>query len=107
MISFIVPLRDRLELLKSLVKNLEENFTDFELIIAYQDDNLLFKRGQLMNLGFQKSKGDVCIFQDVDIRHLKRIDFSAEIGKWKANKRSSPKKTNAREEAKTARDLWD
>ena|SRR4030042_2655639 len=78
MISFIVPINhkkyDRLEGLIYNI-NLFYNNSDFEIIIAEQDDNEGFKLGQMRNLGFVKSKGDIIVFIDVDIRFKESLDF--------------------------------
>lgn len=82
MISFIVPLNERkTDRLLGLVNNLSKIYKDdlYEIIVVEQDIDEPFRLGQMRNLGFQKSKGDLIVFIDVDIRLKKRIDFSKEI----------------------------
>jgi glycosyltransferase involved in cell wall biosynthesis len=75
-LSFIIPIRGRDDQMIGLEYNIKKYFDDFNYEILYvnQKDNKLFKRGQLCNAGFKESKGDIIIFQDVDIRHLRKID---------------------------------
>jgi glycosyltransferase involved in cell wall biosynthesis len=75
-LSFIIPLRNREENISGMEYNIKKMFSNFNYEILYinQNDNLLFKRGQLCNIGFKESKGDIIIFQDVDIRHLNPIN---------------------------------
>jgi hypothetical protein len=78
-ISFVIPIRGRREHIPGLLDNLEKYFSDYEVIFAEQDDDEMFKRGQLCNLGFLQSHGDIIIFQDVDIRHLNKLDISSHL----------------------------
>lgn len=75
MLSFIVPFRGRDTQIKGLIKSIREYYTNYEIIISCQADNEIFKHGQLRNLGYRVSKGDMVIFIDVDVRFLKFIDF--------------------------------
>lgn len=74
--SFIIPFRHRNEHKINLIKNINKFYNDYEIIFVEQDDDLLFRRGQLCNIGFLQSIGDIIIFHDVDIRHYKTINFS-------------------------------
>lgn len=76
-VSFVVPLRGREDQVDGLLYNLESMFggINYEIIFSIQNDNRLFRRGQLCNIGFRHTKGDIIVFQDVDIRHLRYIDF--------------------------------
>lgn len=76
-VSFIIPLRGREDHIRGLFHNLQETFNsiNYEIVFSIQDDDKRFRRGQLCNLGFMHSVGDVVVFQDVDIRHLRPIDF--------------------------------
>ena len=75
MVSFITPLRNREDQIPGLIFNITKYYQDFEIILANQADNTSFKHGQLRNLGYNKSKGDIVIFIDVDVRLLHYIDF--------------------------------
>lgn len=76
-ISFIIPLRGREDQIEGLEYNLNKIFNEYnyEIIYVNQNDNKLFKRGQLCNIGFKESRGDIIVFQDVDIRHLRKINI--------------------------------
>lgn len=76
LISFVIPIMGRDYHIEGLEKNIEKMFSDFkyELLYIHQEDYNLFMRGQLCNIGFKESKGDLVIFQDVDIRHLNKFD---------------------------------
>jgi glycosyltransferase involved in cell wall biosynthesis len=78
MISFVVPYhRNRVGNLKYLPSNFLNFYPDSEIIIAEQNDDKPFKRGQLCNLGFKESLGDIIVFIDVDIRFLNELDIVA------------------------------
>ena len=82
MISFIVPFRNnRSHLLQSFLKQVVAYYKDFEIIIAQQDDDKPFMRGQLCNLGYKRSKGSLVVFSDVDIMFLDYIDFEGGMEK--------------------------
>lgn len=84
-ISFIIPIRGREEHIDGLeynIKNTIKNYS-WEIIYVNQDDDKLFKRGQLCNIGFKKSKGNIIVFQDVDIRHLNSFDPKKLLEKYK------------------------
>jgi len=84
-ISFIIPLRDRKEQIQGLEYNIKKYFSKYEYEIIYvnQNDNKLFRRGQLCNIGFKESKGQIIVFQDVDIRHLNKIDMKELLDEYK------------------------
>jgi len=77
-ISFIVPIRDRKEMREGLEQNLKNIFSNKQIEIIYvnQNNNELFMRGQLCNIGFIHSLAEIIVFQDVDMRYLYPIDFS-------------------------------
>ena len=80
MISFIVPIdKRRLHQLSGFTSNIEricKKYNEkYEIIVAKQKGNQPFMRGQLMNLGFKESKGDLIVCIDVDIRLPTNIDF--------------------------------
>jgi glycosyltransferase involved in cell wall biosynthesis len=76
MVSFIIPYRSNRENhIKNLEANISKYYSDYEIIIAEQDDNEPFKRGQLLNLGFKKSSSDIVVFMDVDIRFVDFLDY--------------------------------
>lgn len=70
--SFIICYRDRAEHLKKTVLRLQEAFSayatdhDYEIIVVEQNDNLKFRRANLLNEGAKVANGDVLIFHDVD-----------------------------------------
>jgi len=84
-ISFIIPIRGRDDQIKGLEYNINKYFENFsyEIIYVYQNDNKLFKRGQLCNIGFKESRGEIVIFQDIDIRHLRYISFKEILNNFK------------------------
>jgi len=78
MISFITPINNRkIDRLEGLIYNIKTLYLglDFEIIVAEQNSKEGFKLGQMRNLGFKKSKGDVIVFIDIDLRFKERIDF--------------------------------
>lgn len=78
-ISFIVPIRGRMEMVPGFIQNIKDNFDNFEIIFCYQDDNLLFRKGQLSNLGYQYSTKDLVAFINVDYRFLSRVPIEKEM----------------------------
>jgi predicted glycosyltransferase involved in capsule biosynthesis len=46
-----------------------------EIVVAEQNVKEGFKLGQMRNLGFKKSKGDIIVFIDVDMRFKEKMDF--------------------------------
>lgn len=74
-ISFIVPLRGRENMIAGFEYNIQQIFGNYayEIIYVHQNNNKLFRRGQLCNIGFQAARGNIIIFQDIDIRHLRPI----------------------------------
>lgn len=76
MISFILSYKkNRLHHLINFEPNIKTHYKDYEIIVCEQDDDEEFKRGQLLNLGFKKSSGDILVFLDVDIRFVEYVDF--------------------------------
>lgn len=81
MISFIIPCNKRkLDRLNGLLYNINKYYGEpskdnYEIIIAEQDFKEKFKSGQLRNLGFKKTIGDIIVFLDIDIRFKKYYDF--------------------------------
>ena len=76
-VSFIIPLRGREDQVDNCLKNIDNYYScyDYEVIIVYQKDNFLFKKGQLINLAAKKANGSMFVIQDVDIRHLRKLDL--------------------------------
>ena len=76
-ISFIIPLRGREDQIDNCLKNIDNYYSsyDYEIIISYQKDNFLFKKGQLINLAAKKANGSMFVIQDVDARHLRKLDL--------------------------------
>jgi hypothetical protein len=78
MISFIVPINiKRIDRLPGIEFNIKKFYfkDDYEIIVAEQDENEVFLPGQVRNLGFQQSKGDIIVFFDADARFKEYIDF--------------------------------
>ena len=67
----IVPYRDRESHLKLFVpymnKFLTFNGYEFEIYIIEQDDDLLFNRGALINVGVQLVEADYYVTHDIDM----------------------------------------
>jgi glycosyltransferase involved in cell wall biosynthesis len=77
MISFITPIYgDRgISRIDDLIYNVSLYFKDYEHIFCVLDEKEPFKPGQLRNLGFKKSNGDIVAFLDVDMRFIGPINF--------------------------------
>jgi len=76
MLSIICPFRLRGDyILDDFIDYYHKLFPDAEIVVVIQNDNDLFLKGQLCNVGFQNSKGDVLTFIDVDTRIFGRADF--------------------------------
>lgn len=78
MISFIIPLsKNRSYLLSGCLYNLEKLYESipYEILIIELDEHEPFKLGQVRNVGYKKSVGDIVVFIDVDIRIPNFIDF--------------------------------
>jgi glycosyltransferase involved in cell wall biosynthesis len=80
--SIIVPFRGRAEHLAGLLVNLANCFEEYEVLVMEQSNCSPFKRGQLLNLGFQRSAGDVIVLLDVDMRFLVPINVEMLLRKW-------------------------
>jgi hypothetical protein len=77
-LSFIICMNAiRANQLPGCIENINNIYHDInrEIIIVEQDTKEPFKRGQLFNLGYKESSGDLVIFQDVDVRYISKIDF--------------------------------
>ena len=82
MISFIVPISKRkIDRIDALLFNISKFYRndEHEVIIAELSDSEGFKLGQIRNLGFKKSSGDIVVFIDVDIRLKDKVDFKEEL----------------------------
>lgn len=83
--GIIIPYRDRLENLKImlpiLINNLKNSNIDYKIIIVNQDDNRLFNRGSLINIGINIlfNECDYFIIHDVDY-----FTFTKDIYKYKS-----------------------
>lgn len=70
----IIPYRDRAEHLKKFIPHYTKLLKNIEIFIIEQDDNNLFNRGILMNVGFDiasKISGDKYFtFHDVDMLYI-------------------------------------
>ena len=76
-ISFVIPSRERDDMKIHLEKNLAKYFDNYkyEIIYAEQDNNDLFRLGQLRNIGAMRATGKYIIVQDVDIIHLRKLNI--------------------------------
>jgi hypothetical protein len=71
LISIITPLTSgRESRIDGMVYNIRTFFkdVDIEIIFAEQEEGEAFKPGQLRNLGYRHSNGDVLVFFDIDMR---------------------------------------
>jgi len=81
-IDFIIPYRDRPENLDGLIQNIKKfyySYCNYNIIVCEQNDDKPFLRGQLFNLGFNKSRSEMVVLMDVDIRFLETIDLIKEM----------------------------
>ena len=74
-LSILIPYRDRLAHLRQFVPWMYDFFgrsIDFQILVILQDDELLFNRGKLLNVGFSlfKSPSSYFCFHDVDMLPL-------------------------------------
>ena len=74
-ISFITISRDRNSQEAGFIHTIQSNYSDCEIIIAAQQEEGLFKHGQLRNLGYKKSQAPLVVFMDIDVRFLDKLDF--------------------------------
>ena len=81
-LGIIVPYRDRYEQLQlfkyKITKYLDKTNLDYEIIIIEQDNEKLFNRGMLLNIGFEESQRlncDYVVFHDVDMLPVD-VDYS-------------------------------
>ena len=86
LVSFIIAYSEaddverRKKNLRLCIKNIRETYSgrpdlDIEIIVAEQPAGEPFKRGQLFNLGYKVSRGEVIVTQDVDVRYDKPLDI--------------------------------
>lgn len=71
LVSIITPLTvGRESRIDGMVHNVKTFFkgVDIEIIFAEQEEGEAFKPGQLRNLGYNHSNGDVVVFFDIDMR---------------------------------------
>jgi len=83
MISFVIPYRKRPGMIDGYIANISRYYNKFEIILADQADDGPFLRGQLCNLGFLESQGDLIVFNDIDIRYFGKMEFSKMMRKAK------------------------
>lgn len=77
MLSFLIVFnKNRNYLVQGALNNIKKYYNEKkEIILAELDENEVFRLGQMRNLAFKKSIGDILIFLDVDIRFKNKIDF--------------------------------
>ena len=70
----IIPYRDRAEHLKHFIPHYSKLLNNIEIFIIEQDDNKLFNRGMLMNVGFdiasKITENKYFTFHDVDMLYI-------------------------------------
>lgn len=81
-LGVIVPYRNRAKHLRTFIKSvteyLQQDISDFKIIIAEQTDEKEFNRGALLNAGFLEAKRlgcDYVVFHDVDLLP-KKVDYT-------------------------------
>lgn len=82
-ISFIVACRDRVEMRSGLIANIRKYYPNSEILFCNQQDKLLFRKGQLSNLGFKLAKHEVVAFINLDYRFMEYVDLIFELSKHK------------------------
>lgn len=82
-ISFIVSCRGRTEMRPGLIFNIRKYYPGSEIIFCNQKDNLLFRKGQLANLGFNLAKHDIVAFINLDYRFMEYVDLIFKLDKYK------------------------
>ncbi len=76
MISIICAFRNWGDVrLQDYISHYHTLYPQAEILVIIQNDDKLFMKGQLYNIGFLKSVGDVLLFADVDIRLTQYIDL--------------------------------
>lgn len=78
-ISFIVACRGRTIMRFGLISNIKKYYPDSEIIFCNQKDNLLFRKGQLTNLGFRLAKNEVVASINLDYRFMEYVDLISEL----------------------------
>lgn len=82
-ISFIVPCRGRTEMCSGFIFNIRKYYPESEIIFCNQKDSLLFRKGQLTNLGFKLAKHDIIAAINLDYRFMEYVDLISELDKYK------------------------
>lgn len=79
--SIIISYRDREEHLKTLLPQLKEVFkeSDYEIIIAEQDNKEKFQKNSLYNIAAQNAKGDLLVFHDVDYYPSDNVSYYTDV----------------------------
>ena len=65
------------DMIDYVIKNFEETYPEisFQFIVISQEDNTLFKKGQLYNIAFKYVETDYLMLLDNDFINLSKIDF--------------------------------
>ncbi len=74
-ISFITAVRNRKTELEAFIASLRSFYPTSEIVVCEQCDDRQFLQGQLHNLGYVHSHGELVVFMDVDLRFQKSIDL--------------------------------
>jgi len=64
-----------------LTSNIRKYYPNSEIIFCNQKDNLLFRKGQLANLGFKLAKHNTVAFINLDYRFMEYVDLISELDK--------------------------
>jgi len=83
MISFIATYRNRNNQLEEFIKSLDKYYPSSEIVIAEQKNEKAFVQGQLFNLAYPHSHGDMIVLMDIDMRYTKKVDFLESMNKLK------------------------
>src|SRR5574343_324992 len=77
-LSFLVTYRGNKELLEDYIDSVRKYYPNSEIVISEQYNDFIFLQGQLFNLAYTHSNGDLVILMDADIRFRNCINFE----KW-------------------------
>jgi glycosyltransferase involved in cell wall biosynthesis len=74
-ISFLVTYRGRPDLLLGYIQNVRKFYPEEEIVVSGQANSKVFLQGQLFNLAFPYSTGNIVVLMDIDIRFYDFVDF--------------------------------
>lgn len=82
-ISFIVACRNRTSMRPGLIANIRKYYPNSEILFCNQRDKLLFRKGQLTNLGFKLAKYDIVASINLDYRFMEYVNLISELNNCK------------------------